>query len=83
MTNFGSKIMTGTNNSRIELKCDHHNGLMYVIPGENTWVCSESSRHVHALAGFLNDLGEIDDQRLYNLLQKWGLYYRQKDQTDP
>ncbi len=82
MDNFGSKMIQGTNSSRIELRCDHHNGLMYVIPGENTWVCAERSRHAHALAGFFNELNEIDDQSIHDLMQKWGLYYRPKDLLD-
>ena len=79
MGNFGSKMIRGTNSSRIELKCDHQNGLMYVIPGDNTWVCAEGSRHAHALAGFFSELTEMEDQRIHNLMQKWGLYYRPKD----
>jgi len=55
---------------------------MYVIPGENTWVCAERSRHAHALAGFFNELNEIDDQSIHDLMQKWGLYYRPKDLLD-
>ena len=76
MENFGIKLNCSTDSSRLELQCPHQNALIYSIPGEASWVCSEELRTAHALAGFLGDLINLQDPRISNLLNVWGLYYR-------
>ena len=76
MAEFGLTIKQGSGGKRLEMQCSHQNGLLYVIPGEGSWVCSPELMHAHALAGFFKELMELDDDRLHELMQKWGLYYR-------
>ncbi len=76
MTQPGLTVKHDTGGKRIELGCEHHSGLLYVVPAEASWVCSEDLLHAHALAGFFRQLGELEDSRVSELMQKWGLYYR-------
>ena len=39
-------------------------------------MCSEELMHAHAMAGFFRELAELEDERVYELMQRWGLYYR-------
>ena len=41
MNEFGLNIKTDTGGKRVELECEHQNGLLYVVPAESSWVCSE------------------------------------------
>jgi hypothetical protein len=50
--------------------------MLYVVPAEASWVCQPENIHAHALAGFLRELVELDDPRVRELMQRWGLYYR-------
>ena len=34
--------------------------------------------HVHALAGFMKQLVELDDPRVNQLMRRWGLYFRER-----
>ncbi len=76
MEEFGLTIKEDTGGKRIELQCEHQNGLLYIVPGEASWVCSEELMHAHALAGFFRQMSELDDPRIKELMQRWGLYYR-------
>ena len=76
MEEFGLTIKEDTGGKRIELQCEHQNGLLYIVPGEASWVCSEELMHAHALAGFFQQMSELDDPRIKELMQRWGLYYR-------
>ena len=78
MTEFGLTVKQGSGGKRLEMQCSHQNGLLYVIPGEGSWVCSQELMHAHALAGFFRELMELDDDRLHQLMQRWGLYYRSR-----
>lgn len=69
-------VKQDTGGKRLEMQCEHQNGLLYVVPGDSSWVCSEELRHAHALAGFFRELMELDDDRVHQLMQRWGLYYR-------
>ena len=73
---FGLRVKTDTGGKRVELECEHQNGLLYVVPAESSWVCGEDLMHAHALAGFFRELSELEDERVYELMQRWGLYYR-------
>ena len=76
MAEFGLTVKQGSGGKRLEMQCSHQNGLLYVIPGDGSWVCSQELMHAHALAGFFRELMELDDDRLHQLMQRWGLYYR-------
>lgn len=76
MAEFGLILKQDSGGNRIELQCEHQNGLLYVVPGEASWVCSEELLHAHALAGFFRQMTELDDPRIKELMQRWGLYYR-------
>mgnify|MGYP001169014681 CR=1 FL=1 len=75
---LGVAVKGETGSKRIELRCEHHNGLVYVVPSEGTWVCDADSVHVHALAGFLSELVALNDRRVEEAMQRWGLYYRER-----
>lgn len=76
MPDYGLKVKQDTGGKRLEIQCSHQNGLLYVVPSEASWVCSEELLHVHAMAGFFRQLTELEDQRVHDLMQKWGLYFR-------
>ena len=78
MAEFGLTVKQGSGGKRLEMECSHQNGLLYVIPGDGSWVCSQELMHVHALAGFFRELVELNDDRLHQLMQRWGLYYRSR-----
>ena len=73
MREFGLNIKTDTGGKRVELECEHQNGLLYVVPAESSWVCSEELMHAHAMAGFFRQLMELEDERVEELMQRWGL----------
>ena len=78
MAGFGLNVRHDTGGKRIEVRCAHQNGLLYVVPGEASWVCSEEWLHAHALAGFFKQLTELNDQRVQEVMQRWGLYFRER-----
>ena len=78
MGSFGLDVKGDSGSKRVELQCEHQAGLLYVVPAEANWVCSEELLHVHALAGFLRQLAELDEPRVKELMQRWGLYYRER-----
>ena len=78
MSEFGITVKDGSGGKRIELECEHQNGLLYVVPSQSSWVCSEELIHVHALAGFLGQLVAMDDFKVQELMQNWGIYFRSR-----
>ena len=78
MANFGLNVKHDSGCKRIEIECKHQNGLLYVVPSEASWVCSEELLHVHALAGFFKQLTELKDDRVKEAMQRWGLYFRER-----
>lgn len=68
-----------TGSKRIKLECDHQKGILYMVPAEGNWVCSDSLMHVHALAGFFGQLTKLNEPIVTELMQRWGLYYREVD----
>ncbi len=78
MGTFGLTVKHDTGGKRIALECKHQNGLLYVVPSEASWVCAEDMLHVHALAGFFRQLVQLNDQRVEELMQRWGLYFRER-----
>ena len=78
MAEFGLKVKHDTVGKRLEIQCAHQNGLLYVVPSEASWVCSDELLHVHALAGFLTQLSALNDVRVKEIMQRWGLYFRER-----
>ena len=76
MGDFGLTVKGESGSKRVELECEHQNGLVYVVRADRNWVCSDDLLHVHSLAGFFKDLSELDDERITGAMQDWGLYYR-------
>ncbi len=72
----GMTVKHDSGGKRVELQCEHLNGLLYVVPAEASWVCSSELMHAHALAGFFGELMELADGRVHEMMQRWGLYYR-------
>ena len=75
---LGLSVKHDSGGKRVEIQCPHQNGLLYVVPSEASWVCSEELLHVHALAGFFKDLGALSDARVKEIMQRWGLYFRER-----
>ena len=78
MSEFGLIVKNDSGGKRIEVQCEHQNGLLYVVPSEASWVCSEELLHAHALAGFFRQLVELNDDSVKELMQRWGIYYRER-----
>jgi len=76
MSQFGLTVKRDSGGHRIEVECKHQNGLIYVVPSEASWVCTDELRHAHSLAGFFKDLTELDDSRVQDAMQRWGIYFR-------
>ena len=72
----GLTIKPGDGMTRIELGCLHQKGLLYIVPSEKNWVCSQTQMSTHSLAGFLSELTSLGDSRIKGLMQQWGIYYR-------
>ncbi len=74
----GFTFFSGHGATRLEMECQHQHGMVYITEGADmNWVCSRLRRPAHSLAGFFRELGELDDNRVKNLMQRWGLYYRE------
>lgn len=76
MGQFGLNVKGETGSKRVELECEHQNGLVYVVRAENNWVCSDDLLHAHSLAGFFRELGELDSPAVKEVMQRWGVYFR-------
>ena len=78
MTELGLSIKGTPGGKRVLLKCEHQNGILYAVPGEASWVCTDELLHVHALAGFMKELAQMNDPRVKDSMKRWGLYYREE-----
>ena len=72
------EIKGGRGGKRIELGCEHQKGVLYVVPSEANWVCDEEVLHVHALAGFFEQISELDEPSIREVMQRWGIFYRKR-----
>ncbi len=61
MPEFGLIIKPGEEMTRIQMRCPHQSGLIYVVPAERSWVCSSEQMPSHALAGFFRELVQLKD----------------------
>ena len=77
ITENGLTVSPGPDMTRIQVTCPHQSGLIYVVPAERSWVCSSEEVPAHALAGFFRELLALRDERVAELMQQWGIYYRQ------
>ena len=75
---FGITEKNGQQSNRIDILCPHHGGIVYVVPSEASWVCSEKSINAHAISGFFTDVSKLDDPKIREIMQKWGLYFRER-----
>ena len=76
MANNGLTIKSGQDIPRMQISCEHQSGLLYMVPGEKSWVCTQEMMPAHALAGFLGDLMDLEDPRIKAMMQRWGIYFR-------
>ncbi len=72
----GLTVKISTDLGRIQATCPHQSGLIYAVPADRSWVCTDELRPAHALAGFFRELIALQDPRVESLMQQWGLYYR-------
>ncbi len=79
MSGHGLSVKGDTGSKRIALECEHQSGMLYIVPAESSWVCSDDLLPVHALAGFFRQLKELDDPAVEEVMQRWGLYYRPRE----
>ena len=70
-------MQLSTDMCRIPVPCPHQSGLIYVVPAEHSWVCSPEDMPRHALAGFFRELVKLNEPQIDELMQMWGIYYRQ------
>ena len=73
----GLTVVYGEEMTRIRVSCQHQNGLLYFVPAERSWVCDSKSLPAHALAGFFRELTQLNHPAVKDLMQQWGLYYRE------
>ena len=52
MVDHGMTITAADDMTRIQVTCEHHSGLIYVVPAERSWVCDQEHVPAHALADF-------------------------------
>ncbi len=78
MAEFGLTVKHDSGGKRVEIQCAHQNGLLYIVPSEASWVCSEELLHAHAIAGFFRQLIELDNPQVKEAMQRWGLYFRER-----
>lgn len=78
----GLQITSGEDMTRIQVACKHQQGLIYVVPAERSWVCNSNTLPAHALAGFFRELVALQNSAVGDLMQQWGIYYRQLPRTE-
>lgn len=77
MADTGLIVAPGNEMTRIQVSCEHLNGLIYVVPAERSWVCAGERLPAHALAGFFRELTALQLPAVRQLMQEWGIYYRE------
>ena len=74
----GFALKIGKGSASIGMECPHQNGLLYMVPADRSWVCEDDLRPAHVLAGFFKDITALDDARIRDAMNRWGLYYRSR-----
>ena len=77
MAEHGVTITPGKSMTRMQVSCIHQRGLLYMVPAEKSWVCSQDLLPAHALAGFLKELTALGDPLVEDIMQRWGVYFRE------
>ena len=49
LTDGGFALKSGPGSASLAMECPHQNGLLYVVPGDRSWVCEDEVRPAHAL----------------------------------
>ncbi len=75
---YGLNLHPSETGDRLEMQCKHQNGLLYMVPAESSWVCTDEDRHAHVLAGFFKELAALDLPAVGQIMNRWGLYYRER-----
>ena len=75
---YGLTVHPTETGDRLEMQCKHQNGLLYMVPAERSWVCTDADRHAHVLAGFFKELSDLDLPAVGDIMNRWGLYYRER-----
>lgn len=78
----GFALKIGEGSASVGMECPHQNGLLYMVPGDRSWVCEDDLRPAHVLAGFFKDITALDDARIREAMNRWGLYYRSRPLAD-
>ncbi len=73
---YGITVKQDHGGTRVEIRSQNQAGLLYAVPSEGSWVAAPEQIHAHALAGFLNELTQLNDPTVRALMHKWGLYFR-------
>lgn len=79
----GFTLKSGKGSASLAMECPHQNGLLYMVPGDRSWVCEDDVRPAHVLAGFFRELAALDDARVKEAMNRWGLYYRPRQMAPP
>ena len=72
----GIAVLPGNNMTKVEIGCTHQKGILYLVPSEKSWVCSQELMPGHSLAGFLGELINTKDQNIKEIMRRWGIYFR-------
>jgi len=63
MAEYGINVKHDSGGKRLEIQCKHQNGLLYVVPSEASWVCTEELLHAHAQRAVLLLNGAVCSRR--------------------
>ena len=76
--NYGLTLHSTETSDRLEVQCKHQNGQLYMVPADRSWVCDVELRHAHVLAGFFKELAALDLPVIHDIMNRWGLSYRER-----
>ena len=82
MADTGLTIIQSEEMTRIQASCEHQHGLLYFVSAERSWVCVKERLPAHALAGFFRELMALEEPVVRQLMEAWGIYYRQLPQAE-
>lgn len=82
MNSHGISIKNASEGKRINIACEHDAGVIYIVPGESSWVCSKENIGAHAISGFFRELANLESTQIEHIMQKWGIYYRGLDSIE-
>ncbi len=77
--NYGLTLHSTETSDRLEVQCKHQNGQLYMVPADLSWVCDVELRHAHVIAGFFKELSALDLPAVHDIMNRWGLSYRERE----